>query len=178
MKDFKPSILIIDYADIMRSTRTYDSLRHELKLVYEELRNLAMEMNIPIWTASQANRDSAKAEVVGLENMSEAKLISYTLNDFSTEIEMESFLHFMEKHGDEMYKKLKKYGLLRWRVNQVWNKGGGFALSSIFEYKDEKAFEKSVEEIKNFQKKHEDYFNKINIKRTSSRSINMLDFNY
>ena len=42
------------------------------KLVYEELRNLAMEMNIPIWTASQANRDSAKAEVVGLENMSEA----------------------------------------------------------------------------------------------------------
>ena len=84
--------------------------------------------------------------------MSEAKLISYTLNDFSTEIEMESFLHFMKKHGDEMYKKLKKYGLLRWRVNQVWNKGGGFALSSIFEYKDEKAFEKSVEEIKNFQK--------------------------
>ena len=84
--------------------------------------------------------------------MSEAKLISYTLNDFSTEIEMESFLHFMEKHGDEMYKKLKKYGLLRWRVNQVWNKGGGFALSSIFEYKDEKAFKKSVEEIKIFQK--------------------------
>ena len=72
MKDFKPSLLVIDYADIMRSTRTYDSLRHELKLVYEELRNLAMEMNIPIWTASQANRDSAKAEVVGLENMSEA----------------------------------------------------------------------------------------------------------
>ena len=39
--------------------------------------------------------------------MSEAKLISYTLNDFSTEIEMESFLHFMEKNGDEMYNKLK-----------------------------------------------------------------------
>ena len=31
--------------------------------------------------------------------MSKAKLISYTLNDFSTEIEMESFLHFMEKSG-------------------------------------------------------------------------------
>ena len=28
--------------------------------------------------------------------MSEAKLISYTLNDFSTEIEMESFLHFSQ----------------------------------------------------------------------------------
>jgi hypothetical protein len=72
MKDFVPSIIVIDYADIMRSTRTYDSLRHELKLVYEELRNLAMELNIPIWTASQANREASKADIVGLENMSEA----------------------------------------------------------------------------------------------------------
>ena len=72
LKGFKPSVIIIDYADIMRSTRAYDSLRHELKLIYEELRNLAMDLNVPIWTASQANRDSAKADIVGLENMSEA----------------------------------------------------------------------------------------------------------
>ena len=72
MKDFIPSLIIIDYADIMRSTRQFDSLRHELKLVYEELRNLAMEMNIPVWTASQGNRDASNSEVVGLENMSEA----------------------------------------------------------------------------------------------------------
>ena len=72
MKGFIPSLILVDYADVMRSTRTYDSLRHELKLVYEELRNLSMEFNIPIWTASQANRDSAKSDIVGLENMSEA----------------------------------------------------------------------------------------------------------
>jgi replicative DNA helicase len=72
MKDFIPNLIIIDYADIMRSTRKYDSLRHELKLIYEELRNLAMEMKIPIWTASQANREAADKDVVGLSNMSEA----------------------------------------------------------------------------------------------------------
>ena len=72
LKDFKPHIIIVDYADIMRSTRSFDSLRHELKLVYEELRNLAMELNIPVWTASQANRDSANSDIVGLENMAEA----------------------------------------------------------------------------------------------------------
>jgi len=72
LKGFKPDVVIIDYADIMKSSRSYDSLRHELKLVYEELRNLAMELEIPIWTASQANRESAQANVVGLENMSEA----------------------------------------------------------------------------------------------------------
>jgi replicative DNA helicase len=72
LKGFKPAVIIIDYADIMRSTRSYDSLRHELKLIYEELRNLSMDLSVPIWTASQANRDSAKSDIVGLENMSEA----------------------------------------------------------------------------------------------------------
>ncbi len=72
LKGFVPSLIVIDYADIMRSSRSYDSLRHELKLVYEELRNLAMDMNFPIWTASQANREASNASVVGLENMSEA----------------------------------------------------------------------------------------------------------
>ena len=72
MKDFIPSLIVIDYADIMKSTRSYDSLRHELKLIYEELRNLAMEMKLPIWTASQANREAAEKEVIGMDSMSEA----------------------------------------------------------------------------------------------------------
>jgi replicative DNA helicase len=72
LKNFIPNLIIVDYADIMRSTREFDSLRHELKLIYEELRNLAGEIHVPIWTASQANRDSANAEIVGLENMGEA----------------------------------------------------------------------------------------------------------
>jgi replicative DNA helicase len=72
LKGFTPNLILVDYADIMRSTRTFSDLRHELKLIYEELRNLSMEMNIPIWTASQANRDSAQSNIVGLENMAEA----------------------------------------------------------------------------------------------------------
>jgi replicative DNA helicase len=72
LKGFTPSVIIIDYADILRSTKSYDSLRHELKLIYEELRNLAMDLGVPIWTASQANRDSANSDIVGLENMAEA----------------------------------------------------------------------------------------------------------
>lgn len=72
MKGFVPGVIMVDYADVMRSTRSYDSMRHELKLIYEELRNMSMELNVPIWTASQANRDSANSNIVGLENMSEA----------------------------------------------------------------------------------------------------------
>ena len=72
LKSFVPSVIIIDYADIMKSSRKFDSLRHELKLVYEELRNLAMDLNVPIWTASQANREASNSEIVGLAYMSEA----------------------------------------------------------------------------------------------------------
>jgi replicative DNA helicase len=72
LKSFVPSLIIIDYADIMKATRKFESLRHELKLIYEELRNLAMSLNVPVWTASQANRDAANSSIVGLENMSEA----------------------------------------------------------------------------------------------------------
>ena len=72
LKGFKPDIVIIDYADIMRSSRQFDSLRHELKLVYEELRGMAMELGVPIWTASQSNKDGANSEVIDMTNMSEA----------------------------------------------------------------------------------------------------------
>ena len=72
LRGFVPNVIIIDYADIMRSSREYDALRLELKLIYEDLRNLAMERAIPIWTASQANRDSSNSDIVGLENMSES----------------------------------------------------------------------------------------------------------
>ncbi len=72
LKGFIPDLLVIDYADIMRSSRQYESMRHELKKVYEDLRNLAMEKQIPIWTASQSNRESASSDIVGLENMSES----------------------------------------------------------------------------------------------------------
>lgn len=72
VRGFRPGLIIIDYADIMRSTRQYDSLRHELKLIYEELRGFASEKKIPIWSASQSNKEGANSDVVDLNNMSEA----------------------------------------------------------------------------------------------------------
>lgn len=72
LSGFVPGLILIDYADIMRSTRQYEQLRMELKLIYEELRALAGEMSLPIWTASQSNKEGSSSEVVDLSNMSEA----------------------------------------------------------------------------------------------------------
>ena len=106
----------------------------------------------------------------------EANLISYTLNSFSSEAEMDLFVNFFEKNGKEFFENLKRHGLIRWRLNQVWNKDGIFQLASLFEYKDEEAYKNSIEEIVNWRNKHEHFFNKINIKRTASRTVNLLDF--
>lgn len=72
LKGFHPGVIIIDYADIMRSTRQYDSLRHELKLIYEELRSFASEKHIGIWSASQSNKEGSTSDIIDLGNMSEA----------------------------------------------------------------------------------------------------------
>ena len=43
---------------------------------------------------------------------------------------------------------MKKIGLMRFRLNQVWNKEGGFALLTLFGNEDENAFLKVLKVIK------------------------------
>lgn len=71
-ENFRPDIVIIDYAGIMRSTEKHELLRLELKKIYEELRSLANELDLPIWSASQSNKEGADKDYVDLTNMAEA----------------------------------------------------------------------------------------------------------
>lgn len=59
---FKPDIIFIDYADLIKGDG--GELRMVLKEIYEDLRGLSFEYDIPVWTASQSNRASMKAEKV------------------------------------------------------------------------------------------------------------------
>ena len=72
LRNYSPSLVVIDYADVMKSTKSYDALRLELQLIYEELRQMAADFSIPVWTASQSNRNGASQDYVGLENMGES----------------------------------------------------------------------------------------------------------
>ena len=54
--NMKPDIIIVDYADLMRSVDRIDARYQELGAIYEELRGLVGELNIPCWTASQTQR--------------------------------------------------------------------------------------------------------------------------
>lgn len=71
-RNFIPDLVIIDYADIMKSTKNYRDKRFEHESVYEDLRSLAMELNVPFWSASQANRASLDEEIVSLNRIAES----------------------------------------------------------------------------------------------------------
>ena len=71
MRGIKPDMVIVDYADIMKSTQHFNEKRHQLGHIYEELRGMAGEFEIPVWTASQANRSALEEDVIGAEKVSE-----------------------------------------------------------------------------------------------------------
>jgi len=58
VRKFIPDVLIVDYADIMRSLNKYNDKRFELDSIYQQLRNLGIEFNIPVITATQLNRSA------------------------------------------------------------------------------------------------------------------------
>jgi|TARA_Y100000310_G_C20680733_1_gene815788 replicative DNA helicase len=65
-----PDLVIVDYADILRGVGT--ERRFVLENVYEDLRGLAGEVDIPIWTASQANRSSLEEDIIDATKVSES----------------------------------------------------------------------------------------------------------
>ena len=71
-KNHKIDIILVDYADLLRSTTNFKEKRNELESIYENLRAIAQEYKCPVWTASQTNRTGLNAEVVTMESISEA----------------------------------------------------------------------------------------------------------
>ena len=67
----KPDMVIVDYADILMPTGNFREKRHALGNIYEDLRGLAGELEIPIWTASQANRSALEEDVIGADKVAE-----------------------------------------------------------------------------------------------------------
>lgn len=62
----KVDIVIVDYADILRPVtggRAGDTY-NEAGNIYEELRGVAGELQVPIWTASQGNRESSQTDII------------------------------------------------------------------------------------------------------------------
>lgn len=71
-RGIKPGMIVVDYADLLRPVTVRKEKRDELGTIYEELRAISTEFQCPVWTASQTNRSGLSAEVITMEQISEA----------------------------------------------------------------------------------------------------------
>jgi hypothetical protein len=71
LSGINPDLVIVDYADIIMPTGFFKEKRHAIGNIYEDLRGLAGEVEVPIWTASQANRSALEEEIIGADKVAE-----------------------------------------------------------------------------------------------------------
>ncbi len=62
--DFEPDLLIVDYLELLRPTREIQQEYHAQQKTAEELRGVAMEYNILVWTATQTNRQGRMVKII------------------------------------------------------------------------------------------------------------------
>jgi replicative DNA helicase len=70
----KIDLIIVDYADLLRPATADKNANSysEAGSVYEELRSVAGELQIPIWSASQAHRGAHEEEVIQAQNVADS----------------------------------------------------------------------------------------------------------
>jgi hypothetical protein len=60
----KIDMVIIDYVDLLRSKKTNRERKDEIDDIYTSTKGLARELDIPVWSASQVNRQGAQDEII------------------------------------------------------------------------------------------------------------------
>lgn len=109
----KPDMVIIDYADRLRSVQRARETYQELGFIFDELTSVCQQMEVVGWTATQAQRAAANKEVVEGDNVggSYAKLYSTT---------------FMLTVSRQIADKLSNTGRVHIAKNRVGRDGGVF----------------------------------------------------
>ena len=107
-KQFEPDVIFIDYLNICASSRmkgmggSINSYTY-IKAIAEELRGLAVEFDVPIFSATQTTRSGYGNSDVGLEDTSESFGLPATADLMFALISTEE----LEKDGQLMVKQLK-----------------------------------------------------------------------
>ena len=102
-----------------------------------------------------------------------AKLSSYTIVDFPTKAQLNLFLKYVEQRNKDKFviQEMKKAGLIKRVVSQIWNATNAYRIGITYEYKDEESFTKFQVVLKNFLDKSEIKELLVGAKISSSRGI-------
>jgi hypothetical protein len=107
-KNFIPEIIFIDYIGICSSARVKGlsgsvNTNSFVKAVSEELRGLAIEFNVPIWTATQVKRMGMNSSDPNMTDIADSFALTGTADFMISLTETEQ----LEKLGQYMVKQLK-----------------------------------------------------------------------
>jgi len=106
-KKFKPDIIFIDYLNICASARLKNNGNVNsysyIKAIAEELRGLAVEYDVPIFSATQVNRSGFASSDFGLEDTSESFGLPATADFMIAMIATEE----LDEQGQVLIKQLK-----------------------------------------------------------------------
>lgn len=111
IEQIKIDFLVLDYADLLkplvsdRNAKKYE----EAGDVYEELRQIAGELQIPVWSASQSNREGHDADIVSATNVADSYrkimtgdfIISLSRKDEDKEVDTGRFLIVKNRFGPD-----------------------------------------------------------------------------
>jgi DnaB helicase-like protein len=70
-QDFHPELLVVDYLALLQPNEMGDSKRENIGQATVELRGVAVERKLPIWTAAQVNRAGLNKPMLGPTDLAE-----------------------------------------------------------------------------------------------------------
>ncbi|AFL47524.1 DNA primase-helicase subunit [Acinetobacter phage ZZ1] len=133
-KGFKPDIIVVDYLGICASSRikVFSENSYTLvKAIAEELRALAVEEEVPIWTAAQTTRGGWDNSDITMGDIAESAGLSHTADFILAVIETEDLAaqgiqlmkQIKSRYGDKMVN--NKFNLCVKKGNQRWHEEDG-----------------------------------------------------
>jgi len=96
--------VFIDYADLLNANSKYKEKRFELADIFSSLKSFSQILNVPVWSATQSNREGLRAEVVDMSHMSESidkAFVSDVILSLSDKVEANKVSKlFLTKHRE------------------------------------------------------------------------------
>lgn len=121
-ENFQPDVIFIDYAGLMKPSFRSGDGYEDLKVIFEDIRGWAGELDVPIVTAAQTNRKSldekgGTKEIITQAQVAESLGITQTLDVFFTitqsrpEKEAGQINLYIDKHRHGESSKVIKYNI-------------------------------------------------------------------
>lgn len=116
-KGFKPDVIIVDYLGICASSRlrVYSENSYTLvKAIAEEIRALAVDCNVPVWTAAQTTRGAWDSSEINMSDVAESAGLPATADFLLAVVETEELV----QTGQQLLKQIKS----RYADKSIMNK--------------------------------------------------------